>query len=67
MSRPDRTITRAWRQGVQTARVESGRPARANTAAALGPDELAAAMELARTERIERDIAAYGIRKRDQS
>lgn len=63
----DRTIPRAVRQGARTQPVESKprpQPVRGNPT--LTPDELAIALEMARTERIDRDVAAYAIRKRNQ-
>lgn len=62
--RPDRTITRASRQGTRTIPVES-RSKQVRGDSRIFPDEIALAVEMARNERIERDIAAYGIRKRE--
>ncbi len=63
----DRTITRASRQGTRTAPIEGRKAKYIRGEIKLSPEELAIAMELARGDRIDRDLAAYAIRKRDES
>ena len=57
----DNTGKRAIRQGTRSQPVSDRRrrPIRLRGDVTLAPDELALAMELARAERIEDDIAAY--------
>lgn len=61
----DRTITRASRQGTRSVPIDQPRTTRIRNDTQFFPDEIALAVEMARTERIERDIAAYAIRKRE--
>lgn len=61
----DTLITRASRQGTRTVPVESRKAKYIRGDIKLSPEEVAIAMELARVERIERDLASYAIRKRD--
>lgn len=60
----DQTIPRAARAGVRTVPVEKRvRPRRVRNNTRLTPDEIAAAVDMARSDRTERDIAAYRVRK----
>lgn len=61
----DRTIPRASRRGTHTLPVDKPRAKRISSDMKLYPDEIALAVEMARNERVERDIRAYEIRKRD--
>ncbi len=65
--RSDRTITRASRTGARTVPVEHRKAKYIRGDIKLNAEELAIAMELARGDRIDRDLAAYAIRKRDES
>lgn len=61
----DRLVARAKRFGTKSKPVESkARPSTARGKDPLEPDEVAAAMEMARQDRIDRDIRAYAERKR---
>lgn len=57
---------RATRRNLSTqpAQGSRARPKTLRGNLALTPDELLTAMEMARAQRIERDIASYAIRKR---
>ncbi len=63
----DTTITRASRQGTRTAPIDKPRTKKVRGDSRIFPDEIALAVEMARTDRIEREIAAYAIRKRNDS
>jgi hypothetical protein len=64
----DRTVVRAARQGTHTVPVDpAARSKRVRGNIPLAPDEVQLAVEMARTERIERDIRAYALRKRESS
>ena len=61
----DNTVKRAVRRGTRSQPVSDRRrrPIRLRGEVTLAPDELALAMELARAERIEDDIAAYSLER----
>jgi hypothetical protein len=61
----DRTITRASRRGTKSTPIEQ-HPKRTTIRSniRLTPEEIAVAMELARSDRVEEQIEAYALRKR---
>lgn len=61
-----RTITRASRRGAHTVPIEA-RSKRIRGDTKLYPDEIALAMDMARADRIERDIKEYAHKKKAAS
>ncbi len=62
----DRTVTRASRRGTHTVPIEA-RSKRIRSDTKLYPDEIALAVDMARADRIERDIEAYAHKKKAAS
>jgi len=61
----DNIVHRAYRQGAHTVPVDQvKRPKRLRGNIRVSPDEITLAVQLARADRIERDIADYAARKR---
>jgi hypothetical protein len=60
----DRTVKQAATAGIRTVPAERRYAKRVRGNVTLAPDDVALAVEMARAERIERDIASYAIRKR---
>ena len=64
----DRTVHQAVKGGAKTVPVaDKPRPKTIRGNGALTPDELAAALEMARSDRLEQEIRDYAYRKRASS